>query len=296
MKLFYTILLVLFCCTIKAQTFIVLNAVTKEPVPFATVLARHNQEPVSQDYCNQDGSVKISVSNYDVLEISCIGFMDKTIKKADVGAEVLLQPNAFELDEVVITGSANVVAVGYADKKMFDSGGTAAGFTDAVYITNTTGNAGYIKSFLFKIIKAKNRFAYRLHFYKPTVGGHHPGDEVTPANIIGFVEKGAKGLAELDLSAYNIKFPEEGLYVGVEGLGACDANGKIMETKETKGAFIAYEAFDSAAPVYCHQPDFFIKKGWINENERLARYYNERGLKAPKGAFVVPSFGLKIYR
>jgi len=286
----------LFCFTIKAQTFVVLNAVTKEPVPFATVLLKLNNEPVSQDYCNQDGSVNISIKSYDVLEISCIGFMNKTIKKEDRVAEVLLQPNAFELDEVVVTGRTDNITVGYADKPMLDTSGVAAGFTDAVYVPNAIGYTTYVKSFLFKLKKSKFRFAYRLHFYKPAAGGHHPGDEVTPANIIGFVEKDAKGLAEFDLSGYTIEFPAEGLYVGVEGLGACDASGKIIETKETKGAFITYEAFDSAAPIYCHQPDFFIKKGWINENERLLRYYNERGLKAPEDAFIVPKFGLKVYR
>jgi len=296
MKLFCTLTFVLICFAINAQNFKVLNAATRDAVPFATVLATLNSEPVSQDYCSQDGSVKISVKNYDALVVSCIGFANKTIKKVDVGTEVLLQPNAFELDEVVITGNANVVAVGYADKKMLDTSGTSAGFTDAVYIANTTGVTGYIKSFLFKMVKAKNRFAYRLHFYRPANGGHHPGDEVTPANIIGFIEKGAKGLTELDVAAFTIKFPEEGLYVGVEGLGVCDENGKIIETKETKGLFIIYEAYESAEPIYCHQPDFFIKKGWINENERLTRYYSERKLKAPKYAFMVPSFGLRVYR
>ncbi|KGO87353.1 hypothetical protein Q765_06720 [Flavobacterium rivuli WB 3.3-2 = DSM 21788] len=294
MKLFYTILLVLFCFAIKAQSIVILNAVTKEPVPFATVLARLNQEPVSRDYCNQDGSVKISIKNYDVLEVSCIGFTAVALDKAAVGAEVLLQPVAFQLDEVVITGRTNVVTVGYIDRKKNDFSGIAAEFKDAVFIPNTTGNAGYIKSFLFKIVKAKNRFAYRLHFYKRATGKSYPGEEVTPANIIGFVEKDTKGLTELDLTEYTIEFPETGIFVSIEGLGACDGNGKIIEAKD---AYITYEDFQSAEPIYFHQPEFFISTGWINQNERIIRDYKENGnSKPPVEALRVPSFGLKVYR
>ena len=294
MKTFCTLFLCFIYCTANAQTFKVLDAVTNQPVPFATVLAMNNGEQQSRDYCSQDGSVTISVKSYDFLQISCIGYKEKALGKADVSTEILLEPEALQLDEVVISRRAEVVTVGYIDKKKLSFSGTAAGFTDAVYIVNTTGKATYVKSFLFKIVKAKNRFAYRLHFYKPAVGKNHPGEEITPANIIGFVEKGAKGLTELDLLGYTIEFPEGGVYVGVEGLGACNADGAILDTKE---AYITYEDFESAEFIFFHQPDFFIKNGWINENERVLRDYKETMMtNPPKGALRVPSFGLKVYK
>jgi len=126
------------------------------------------------------------------------------------------------------------------------------------------------------------------------VGRNHPGEEVTPSNIIGFVEKGTKGLTELDLSGYAVEFPAGGIFVSVEGLGACDVNGTIIETKD---AYITYEDFQSAEPIYFHQPEFFISTGWINQNERIMRDYKENSnSEPPLQALRVPSFGLKVFR
>jgi hypothetical protein len=248
---------------------------------------------MGRDYCNQDGTLTVSVKNYDVLQFSCLGYDDVAIKKADVGAEVLLQPNAFILDEIVIAAKTEVATVGYIDKKKLNFSGTAEGFQDAVYIPNTEGKSTYIKSFLLKIVKSKARFAYRLHFYKPSLKAHTPGQEITTANIISFIEKDAKGLTEVDLADYFVEFPEEGVYVSIEGLGACDANGAIIQTKDV---YITYETFSTAEPIFCHQPEYFIKNGWINENERIIKDYEGFEKKVPKDALRAPSFGLKVYR
>ncbi|TRW21514.1 carboxypeptidase-like regulatory domain-containing protein [Flavobacterium zepuense] len=294
MKFLYTLVLGFACLTVNAQNLIVLDAATKQPVPFTLVTAILRGEPVSRDYCNQDGTLTVSVKNYEMLQFSCLGYKEVVIKKSDVGAQVLLQPDAFELDEVVISGKTDVLTVGYIDNKKLNFSGTAAGFQDAVYIPNTLGSATTIKSFLFKIVKSKNRFAYRLHFYKPSLIAHTPGEEITHDNIIGFIEKDAKGLTELDLSVYAVEFPLEGVYVSIEGLGTCDANGTITETK--KDAFITYETFRTAEPIFCHQPEFFIKNGWINENERIIRDFEYMKEPVPKDALRAPSFGLKVYR
>lgn len=228
------------------------------------------------------------------MQFSCLGYTDKVVKKDDIGSEILLEPNAFILDEVVISGLTDVVTLGYTDKKKLSYSGTAEGFQDAVYIPNNLGKASYVKSFLFKIVESKSRFAYRLHFYKPSKDMRHPGQEITRANIVRFTEKGAKGLTEVDLSEYKVAFPTEGVYVSIEGLGSCDANGKIIETKYS---YITYEDFQSAEPIFCHQPEFFIRSGWINENERTLRDYKENFKKeAPKEELRVPQFGLKVYR
>jgi len=294
MKYLYTLAICFACLIVNAQNLTVLDAATKRPVPFTVVTAILRGEPVSRDYCNQDGTLTVSVKNYEMLQFSCLGYKEVVIKKSDVGAEVLLQPDAFELDEVVISGKTDVVTVGYIDKKKLDFSGTAAGFQDAVFIPNTLGSATTVKSFLFKIVNSKNRFAYRLHFYKPSLMAHTPGEEITHDNIIGFVEKDAKGLTELDLSAYAVEFPLEGVYVSIEGLGTCDANGTITDAK--KDAFITYETFRTAEPIFCHQPDFFITTGWINENERIIKDYEYVKKLVHKDALRAPSFSLKVYR
>lgn len=294
MKYLYTLALCLLSFALTAQTIKVSDAISKEPVPFATIIATDNGEPVSRDYSSQDGTVKISTRGYDTLQFSCLGYNDKLIRKEDIGGEVYMEPNAFILDEVVISGLTDVVTVGYTNMKKLNFSGTAEGFQDAVYIPNNLGKETYIKSFLFKIVESKSRFAYRLHFYKPSKDKRHPAREITRANIVRFIEKGTKGLADIDVSEYKVAFPTDGVYVSVEGLGSCDANGKIIETKYS---YITYEDFQSAEPIFCHQPEFFIRTGWINENERTLRDFKENyKTEAPKELLRVPQFGLKVYR
>ena len=294
MKLLCTLVLLALYVNSNGQTIAILDAASRAPVSFTTVIATYKGGEVMHSYCNQDGSITITAKSFDTISFTCLGYRDKAIAKASLGTEVLLEPNAYELNEVVINSPANVVTVGYIDKKKLDFSGTAQGFQDAVYIPNTLGQRAYVKAFMFKIVESKNRFAYRLHFYKPSKDKRHPGQEITQANIIGFVEKKAKGLTELNLKGFRVEFPLEGVYVSIEGLGPCDANGAVTDDKN---AYITYEVFQSAEPIFCHHPEYFIEDGWINENERTLRDYKENyGIEAPKEELRVPSFGLKVAR
>ncbi|KGO90543.1 carboxypeptidase-like regulatory domain-containing protein [Flavobacterium subsaxonicum] len=295
MKFFFSFLLLFVVFNACAQVLQVLDSNTQEPISFAKLVFTKDGMPVTGDYCGQDGRFTMpSDKVFDTVEVSCIGYAPKVIAKVDITPIILLNKTAVELNEVVVTKTVQVT-IGYSSMKKLKFSGIKKGFQDAVYIENTLGSAAAIQSFLFKIVSAKQRFAYRLHIYKAENDNRHPGNELLHDNVIGFVEKGTKGLVELDLSGYNIEFPAEGAFVGIEGLGLCDENGALLPDSEN--ASLSYETFQCDKPIYWHQPDFYKNVTWINIHEMLIKDYTQVFKTAtPKNELRAPSFGLKVVR
>lgn len=290
----YFIFLLLFSITTQSQNIVVLDSETKVPVPFATVLLLQNGKLIYGNYCGQDGNINIDASkNFDTVEFSCIGYENKQNKRIDITDTIFLQRQAYELNEVVISGINKIETIGYNSNKKSTFRGIDKGGIGAVYIENIHKKTMLIKSFLFTPVNTEKRKAYRLHFYKPDGNAMWPGDEILNENITGFIEARTKGAVEIDISSYAIEIPVEGIYVGIESLGICDSNGNILPDENKTG--LSYEVFQTENPIYCTQPGFFKSVGWINMTDWLIKDMKASfDAKPRKKDLVAPKFGIKI--
>ncbi len=279
-----------YCC--YGQSVTIVNVVTGQPVPFATVILNQDLKVTSGAYSNEDGQLTI-LGHYDFLEISCIGYESKKVFIDEVKEVIFLKEKTYQLDEVIINSNVNQkdLLVGYSKEKKTMFYGVSKGIITAVYIKNSHQVAARIKSFVFNILKCKHRFACRLHFYELDLLTGIPGKELLTDDFVFFVEKGEKGAKEINLSKLNLVFPNGGVCVGVEGLGACDAEGNLLPI----AASLLFESFISQEMIYFERPVLFNNKGWDNVNKRVLHDYTEvLKTEASSDAYRVPSFGLTI--
>ena len=119
-----------------------------------------------------------------------------------------------------------------------------------------------------------------------------PGDELLSENIIFYVETGKKGIVEVDLSAYTIEMPPEGVFAGIECLAYYDATGIVAVSKINKPIKIEFHKTktDNYAVMISLQNPF-----WMNRNKWLKNDF-ENVFKTEPGAdqLLAPTFGLKV--
>jgi hypothetical protein len=305
MKPVFSFLLLFQILFVYAQKIRVVDAETKEPVAFATILLIDAEEgPVSGGYCNQDGTFAIPANGgYDAAEISCLGFKTKKIIKGDIKeGDIVLTKDVFQLKEIVVSGTPNVDTLGYINEKKLDFKGVSKTSWDGVFIENPYNTPAYVKTFMFRALKVEKRFAYRLHFFEvDNSRGGRPGKEITPVAITCIAEKGTKGLVEIDIAPYGIEMPAQGIFVVIEGLGNCDDSGNLIRPK--KETSLLYEAHQSARQYGFYRPAWFINDGWseswINENKVRSddyTYFYNKPIPSDHKWLHLPSFGLRVIK
>lgn len=256
MKNIFLILLFLSMNAIS-QTVAVVGSSSNDPVSFALIAYCQKGKVVAGDYADKNGRFNLNGHDFDALEISCIGFQTKRITKEDVAEKIFLMEAAIDLKEVVIN-SNQTVDIGYSKssrKKIKSRLGIGESIQMATFVENPFNTPVVIKSVSFNVVSVTGRPAYRLHLYrkrqkKSLAGEDIPGEDILVKDLVCFLEEKNKGLVEIDLSEMGIEMPPEGLYMGLEGLGSCDENGKA----ENDG-FIP-EMFQTFEPIHCYNYDF----------------------------------------
>lgn len=297
MKNIFLILLFLSMHAIS-QTVTVVGISSNNPVSFASIACYQNGKFSTGNYADKNGKFNLNGHDFDALEISCIGFQTKRITKEDVAEKIFLMEAVINLKEVVIN-SNQTVDIGYSKskrKKIKSRLGIGESIQMATFIENPFNTPVVIKSVSFNVVSVTGRPAYRLHLYrkleqKSIAGEDIPGEDILVKDLVCFLEEKTKGLVEIDLSEMGIEMPPEGLYVGLEGLGSYDENGKA----ENDG-FIP-EMFQTFEPIHCYNYDFPQRAiGWVNNNQRIERDEKDMNMNVTKKAFTAPSFGLEVYK
>jgi|GEM_PF-1862351 len=294
------IFLLLFFIGIHAisQNVAVVGASSNDPVSFASVAYYKKGMFIVADYADNKGKFSLNGRDFDALEISCIGFETKKIDKADVAEKIFLKEASIDLKEVVIT-SNQTIDIGYSKikrKKIKAGLGIGEFIQIAAFIENPFKTPVVIKSFSFNVVKVTGRPAYRLHLYrkqqeKNIRGEDIPGEDILVRDLVYFLKENTKGLVEIDLSEEGIEMPPEGLYMGLEGVGPYDENGK-----EEDNGFIP-EMFQTFEPIHCYNYDFPQRSiGWVNNNQRLVSDEKAMNINVSKKCFIAPSYGLKVYK
>ena len=142
---------------------------------------------------------------------------------------------------------------------------------------------------IFNIKKTKSKIAYRVHLYKPSSDKTYPNIELLNKNNINYIEPNTKGTIEVDLRDYDIIFPKEGIFVGIEGL---EGNNLDETFSRNKKNILQFEVHQSDKQIY-FEKNTLKRIGWININKWLPEDYLKTFKKEyNKEKLFVPSFGL----
>jgi len=209
----------------------VIDAQTKEPLPYANIVLSSKNKGVSTD---ENGMYTFDVAGdiEDALMISYLGYTTQEISLKQFSGTVNnilnieLTENTSVIDEVVLEvkkakySSTKTIGVKKKKKKRFRIG-TQYGSEKCTYVGNERHRKGkvlelnfYLKENLGSQFKTLPTY-YRVKFYSYDVEKQQPGKLLSYKDIFVEPENNTQKII-LDLTTHNVLFPEKGICVGIE--------------------------------------------------------------------------------
>ncbi|MEO8515890.1 MAG: carboxypeptidase-like regulatory domain-containing protein [Flavobacterium sp.] len=213
---------------------VVLDSVSKKPLELASVTLNKTNQGV---YSDAQGKFNINlIKANDYLLISYLGYNSKKLTTADFlkakknNTIFYLSPITEELHEVLVQrkkinhGWAKTIKSKRENTQYF---GFQFGTENCTYVENPDRKQGKIKAVVLDLRKVAefNKdnpkwkldyiSAFKIKFYKLDGLTNKPGEELYDKDII--IEPGNKTQnLSIDVDSLNIKFPVEGICIGVE--------------------------------------------------------------------------------
>jgi len=206
----------------------IIDAETQEAIPYATIMFLKTGDGVISDY-NGKFELEFNSENVDTLKFASIGYVSRKLATNKV-----LKRNVIKVTlnkDLIKVPQVDIKASDYYNKIYGNKGLVALGalYMDtngqevALYIKNKEKKAGLIHKIHFKLSKKGNMDApFRIRIYKPDSVGK-PGEDILNEILVVKPET-KKSWFTVDISAYDIKFPQEGLFISMGGVFPNDFN------------------------------------------------------------------------
>lgn len=303
MKRLFIILVSFFTISAFAQTTIakgiILNENTKSPIAYVNISILKSQIGVSS---YEDGSYTIEILDEDIdkhIKLSSLGYQDSIISvlRFIKLKSINLKPLIEQLDEVVINKKfeEQLLIVNPIRRKDIVGGFTTGNnpwklslFFPYKKNYESTEYLKTVKLFLYHNIISKSRPSkFRLRLFSVDKNGL-PGNDLVSESIIVETKKKEKEV-EIDISKYNLSFPEEGFYIAFEWLHIpfnWYEKTVVFEEKKEKQIWESYS------------PIFSATKGEINMSRTAifssGKWFDNNFLKDGKGNFWIPAISLTL--
>lgn len=239
------LLYILFLCSaaVWSQNCEIIDAQTKEPVPFATISFGNGKGTFAGD----DGRFSFTKKNYadiDSLFISSIGYKEAGVVATDLPSQIFLIPETNLLSEVIVTAPKKGK---FKTKKL-----KADTHQDinacwlptvesevAVFFERIEGKSSKIAALQLPINaeaqykskgKGKVSTVFRIQFYEND--GGKPGLPFPHEKIVFLISDQEDKVFELDILSKRIFIPENGLFASLQVLGYADKNNKLAQSKK----------------------------------------------------------------
>jgi hypothetical protein len=219
----------LFCCTLVSAQIkgVVVNS-KGAPIPYVNIWVENENVGTTSD---ENGIFKINTAVSTTIIFSAVGFEVKKIK-IKYNEKVILEDVVYKLDEVTILKRKQDKELEIGDAKKIHHK-QLSGDKPWIYGKLFQYNSSYSETqFLKKIIffsdseKKGAKLKIRLFEFNDTL----PTNDILTEDLIVTVGKGMKK-NEIDISKYNLKFPEKGIIIGLEWL-IIEENKYVFEYKD----------------------------------------------------------------
>lgn len=227
------------------------DSITSYPVSYATI-SFGNGNGLFADDEGQFYFTKKLYADIDSIYISALGFKDLNIATENIPNQLLMQPEASALDEVLVSGNADRKFKEEELKPSLDDDYYNCWLPTieseiAVYFSKTTTKDQKLSNVLFPIAleskdwKKRNRknsekkkfsTLFKVNFYNNNNGV--PGKVLTYETIVFRATEKDGDAFNLDVEAYDIYIPDDGFFVSLQVLGYTNKEGKLLPNKKYK--------------------------------------------------------------
>ncbi|OZV67505.1 peptidase associated/transthyretin-like domain-containing protein [Winogradskyella aurantia] len=229
----------------------VIDSITKYPVSYATISFGNGNGLFADD----EGKFIFTKKLYpdiDSLFISALGFKNLDISTLNLPETLVLQPQADELDEVVLNIKNErkfkvETLKPYLDDDYYNCWLPTIESEIAVYFPKTSRTDQKLTEVIFPIAleskdwEKRNRknsdkksfsTLFKVKFYSNNNG--LPGKVMTYETIVFRMTEKDGDAFNLDVEDYNIYIPKNGFFVSLQVLGYTDKSGKLLPNKKYK--------------------------------------------------------------
>ena len=196
------------------------DSISRERIPYVNIWLEDENTGTTS---NENGEFEMNVMDTNkILVFSAIGYESTTIKLRNIGKEVKLVPKITVLNEVFIrpkTGTKLLSIDGFKKSETnsyFVNAGTPWIVAKFFEYKSGYSSTPFLKSIIILTDSRIKNAYFNIRLYSINEKGE-PGDLLQDKNIIAIARKG-KTSTVIDLSAFNIKFPENGFFIACEWL------------------------------------------------------------------------------
>ncbi|WP_243472557.1 carboxypeptidase-like regulatory domain-containing protein [Winogradskyella sp. MH6] len=250
-KLYITVFSIVLGWHLGFSQIKVLDSISKSPVSYATISFGNGQGIFADD----DGVFYFTKKLYpdvDSLHISAIGFKNLNIAAENLPNQLLLQPQADALDEVVLSTNLNrkfkeETLKPYLDDDYYNCWLPTIESEIAVYFSKFSEQDQKLTSVTFPIAleskdwnkrkransdKKKFSTLFKVQFYANDNG--KPGKVLTYETIVFRATEKNGDAYELSVEDYDIYIPKNGFFVSIQVMGYTNKEGKLLPNKKYK--------------------------------------------------------------
>ena len=217
-----------------------------KPISYVNISVENENAGTTSE---ENGQFSIFVSKYKNLIFSALGF-EKRIVKASESEKIILKETAISLDEVLIAKrlESKKVEIGNDKNSIFQAFDNGPRIDTKFFpYYNSYKKTKYIKKVTIETDCRITEATIKLHFYSVNDDGS-PGTELLERDFTEVVKKGITK-SYFDLTAYNLRMPKKGIFVGFEKLIIeknksekleTNQNTKVSQLKTTYWPFVLY--------------------------------------------------------
>ncbi|WP_179018361.1 hypothetical protein [Winogradskyella forsetii] len=227
------------------------DSISTYPVSYATI-SFGNGNGIFADDEGQFFFTEKLYPDIDSLFISALGFKDLNISTNNLPSQLLMHPEASELDEVLVGVTIDrkfkeEKLKPYLDDDYYNCWLPTIESEIAVYFPKTTDQDQKLKTVFFPIAleskdwekrnrknSEKKKFStlFKVKFYDNNNGV--PGKVLTYETIVFRATEKTGDAFELNVEDYDIYIPENGFFVSLQVLGYTNKEGKLLPNKKYK--------------------------------------------------------------
>jgi hypothetical protein len=225
--------LLLFVCGLTySQNVTIFDAQNHRPIAFVNIQFNKNYG----NYTNEKGIFTVNMSATDTLRLTHISYEDYIIKANDIKDTIIMLPKIMSLKEVVITKHESAPQyIDFPKKCRNISSFPLSSKSELVtlIIPNTTVIDATITKINFNFEKRRRtkenisfQTAFKINIYA-TNDKKEIKDKIYASEAI-LINPKKNNKIELNLEMENLEFAENGIFIGIEAIGAIDSQSNII--------------------------------------------------------------------
>lgn len=220
-----------------------------KPIPYVSIWVENETIGTTSDI---NGQFEIHVSDGNkMLFFSAVGFELQKNKVSEI-QKVVMQSKEYQLDEMVIEQpigkkKMEIGEAGFAST-FHHSGKSPWVFAKFFPFKESYSKTKFIKDAIFFTKSSIKNASFKVRVFEVNEDGT-PGEDLTVENIIVLVKSGREK-TKVDLSSYNLVFPERGVFIGFEWL-SIDENKYFLEL-EADNSVIVNKNLNFAPSLICN--------------------------------------------